>query len=81
MASENPTRDLGLKIKDLPHRGGRACGVCVCALGVWNGRRDWLLCANYPGPEGELSHVSGAGVVVECRKFRPKPTLWPWRKK
>ncbi len=48
------------------------CAQCVCAMGVWNGRRDWLLCANYPGHEGELSHVSGTGIVVDCRRFRRK---------
>ena len=38
-------------------------------MGVWNGRRDWLLCANYPGHEGEMTHVSGTGIVVDCRRF------------
>jgi len=48
------------------------CGQCVCAMGVWNGRRDWLLCTNYPGHEGELSHVSGTGIVTDCRRFSRK---------
>jgi hypothetical protein len=51
---------------------GRACGDCACVSPVWNGRRDWLLCANYPGHEGELTHVSGTGIVVDCRKFRAR---------
>jgi hypothetical protein len=38
-------------------------------MGVWNGRHDLLFCANYPGHEGELTHVSGCGVVVDCRRF------------
>ena len=38
-------------------------------MGVWNGRRDWLLCANFPGHEGELTRVSGTGIVVDCRRF------------
>ena len=35
------------------------CCQCVCVMGVWNGRRDLLFCSNYPGHEGELTHVSG----------------------
>jgi hypothetical protein len=57
-----------LRAQNSPRRAG-ACGHCVCATGVWNGRGDWLLCANYPGHEGELTHVSGTGIVVDCRKF------------
>ncbi len=38
-------------------------------MGVWNGRSDWLLCANFPGHEGELTRVSGTGVVLDCRRF------------
>jgi hypothetical protein len=38
-------------------------------MGVWNGRRDLLFCANYPGHDGELTHVSGGGIVVDCRRF------------
>jgi hypothetical protein len=51
------------------------CSQCDCVLGVWNGRREWLLCANFPGHEGQLSHVSGTGIVVDCRKFRPRCDL------
>jgi hypothetical protein len=53
------------------------CSQCVCATGVWNGRREWRLCANYPGHEGELTHVSGTGIVVDCRKFGPRYEVAP----
>jgi hypothetical protein len=52
--------------------GGRECRNCVCVMGVWNGRRELLLCAGYPGHEGVLTQVSGTGVVMDCRRFRPK---------
>ncbi len=45
------------------------CSQCVYGLGVWNGRREWLLCASFPGHEGELTRVSGTGIVVDCRRF------------
>ncbi len=71
---EVPTKDSGLKTKDSaalppPVEGRAECGKCVCVMKVWNGRGDWLFCVNFPGHEGELTHVSGTGVVLECRKF------------
>jgi hypothetical protein len=63
------TYDLKLRTQGWPRGGGRSCGACVCAMGVWNGRHDLLFCSNYPGHEGELTHVSGRGVVVDCRRF------------
>jgi hypothetical protein len=48
------------------------CSQCDYTLGVWNGRREWLFCPNYPGHEGQLSHVSGTGIVVDCHKFSPR---------
>jgi hypothetical protein len=70
--NETPTQNSGLKTEDSSaglHGGGRQCGVCVCVMGVWNGRCDWLLCANFPGHEGELTRVSGVGTVLDCRRF------------
>lgn len=75
--NEVTTQHLGLTTQDSPPLFGRRCGQCVCAMGVWNGRREWLLCANYPGHEGELTHVSGTGIVVDCRKFGPRHKVAP----
>ncbi len=66
------TKNSELNTQNLPLCVGRSCGQCACAAPVWNGRREWLLCANYPGHEGELTHVSGTGIVVDCRKFWPR---------
>jgi UDP-N-acetylglucosamine--N-acetylmuramyl-(pentapeptide) pyrophosphoryl-undecaprenol N-acetylglucosamine transferase len=59
------TQDAAAK----PVEGRAECGKCVCAMGVWNGRPTWLICANFPGHEGQLTQVSGSGVVLDCRKF------------
>ncbi len=50
----------------------RDCGQCVCATRVWNGRPEELLCANYPGHEGDLSRVTAGVASVDCRRFWPK---------
>ena len=47
----------------------RDCGLCVCATKVWNGGADELICANYPGHDGDLSHVTAGTAPGDCRKF------------
>ncbi len=50
----------------------RDCGTCACATKVWNGASDELLCANYPGHEGDLSRVTSGAASMECRRFKLK---------
>jgi hypothetical protein len=47
----------------------RDCGNCAYATRIWNGRADELVCANYPGHEGDLSHVTSGAEVTGCRRF------------
>jgi GTP-binding protein HflX len=50
----------------------RDCGNCVHATKPWNGGPNELICANYPGHEGDLLHVTAGAAPADCRRFYAK---------